>query len=90
MRRCLGNETKAVAVLVDDSAPVRRSLRSLLKALPKVEICGEATEGIGAIEKAKGLRPALNYPRSVYASNEWDRSGLPSPHNHAGSTDHAV
>jgi DNA-binding NarL/FixJ family response regulator len=46
-------------LLVDDSIRIRDSLRSFLLAQPGVEICGEAADGLEAIEKARGLRPDL-------------------------------
>jgi DNA-binding NarL/FixJ family response regulator len=44
-------------LIVDDSELVRRSLRTVLQANPEWEICGEAADGISAIEMFKELRP---------------------------------
>ncbi len=44
-------------LLVDDHEPVRRGVRSLLSAHADWLVCGEAVDGIDAIEKAKALRP---------------------------------
>jgi DNA-binding NarL/FixJ family response regulator len=42
---------------VDDHEIVRRGIRSLLSSRPEWKICGEAGDGIEAIEKAKASRP---------------------------------
>src|SRR5208282_324497 len=44
-------------LIVDDHDFVRRGLRSLLSTRPEWTICGEAADGLEAIEKAKALRP---------------------------------
>jgi PAS domain S-box-containing protein len=44
-------------LIVDDHEIVRRSLRSLLSSRPDWTVCGEAADGIQAIERAKSLRP---------------------------------
>jgi DNA-binding NarL/FixJ family response regulator len=46
-------------LMVDDHEVVRRGIRSLLSSRPEWTICGEAVDGLDAIEKAKALRPAL-------------------------------
>src|SRR5690348_8376043 len=46
-------------LIVDDHQAVRDGLRSLLGSRPQWEVCGEATDGIEALEKAKKLRPDL-------------------------------
>jgi NarL family two-component system response regulator LiaR len=46
-------------LIADDSASVRSVIREFLKDLPGIEICGEAVNGLDAIEKAKKLRPSL-------------------------------
>ena len=46
-------------LIVDDHTVVRRGLRSLLSARPEWNICGEAEDGLQAVEKAKALRPAV-------------------------------
>src|ERR1700733_6148886 len=46
-------------LIVDDHQSVRNSLRSLLSTRPEWEICGEAEDGIDAVEKAKQLRPSV-------------------------------
>ena len=44
-------------LIVDDHEFVRRGLRSLLSTHPQWAICGEAADGLEAVEKAKALRP---------------------------------
>ena len=44
-------------LIVDDHVPVRRGIRLLLSSDPSLSICGEAGDGIEAVEKAATLRP---------------------------------
>lgn len=44
-------------LLVDDHELVRRGLRDLLESNAKHEVCGEASDGREAIEKARALKP---------------------------------
>ena len=46
-------------LIVDDSDLVRRSLRMVLQANPDWEICGEAADGVSAVEMFKELRPNI-------------------------------
>jgi DNA-binding NarL/FixJ family response regulator len=46
-------------LIADDSAIVRYVIREFLKDLPGIEICGEAVNGLDAVEKAKQLKPNL-------------------------------
>jgi PAS domain S-box-containing protein len=46
-------------LIVDDHDIVRRGLRSLLSSRPDWHVCGEAADGLEAVEKAKALRPTL-------------------------------
>jgi DNA-binding NarL/FixJ family response regulator len=46
-------------LIADDSVSVRYVIRTFLKDVPDVEICGEAANGLDAIEKAKKLEPDL-------------------------------
>lgn len=43
--------------LVDDNDMARRSIRSLLSSRPDWELCGEAADGLEAVEKAQLARP---------------------------------
>lgn len=45
--------------LVDDSAAVRRTIKTFLEEHPDFEVCGEAASGEEAIEKAPKLNPDL-------------------------------
>lgn len=46
-------------LLADDHEMLRRGLRSMLEKEPDLSICGEANDGIDAVEKALALRPDL-------------------------------
>ena len=46
-------------LIVDDHEAVRRDLRSLLAARAEWIICGEAVDGLDAVEKSRALRPDL-------------------------------
>ena len=46
-------------LIVDDSAAIRHSLRGLLARHDGWEVCGEAANGLEAIDKALQLRPDL-------------------------------
>ena len=52
------NDAKPVRTMVVDNHPVMRAgLRALLQALPGVEVVGEASNGLEAIELARSLKP---------------------------------
>ena len=44
-------------LIVDDCEPVRRSIQTLLESRKGWRICGEAADGIQAVEEAKSLHP---------------------------------
>ena len=46
-------------LIVDDSAVIRRAIRSFLQSRPGFEVCGEAADGIEALAKAEELKPDL-------------------------------
>jgi DNA-binding NarL/FixJ family response regulator len=46
-------------LIADDSEVVRSVVRSLLKHEIGLEVCGEAVDGLEAIDKAKDLKPDL-------------------------------
>ena len=46
-------------LFADDSESVRDVIRALLREVPGTEVCGEAINGLDAVEKAKKLRPDL-------------------------------
>ena len=51
--------TSRSILIVDDHPVVRSGIRTLLSARPEWTICGEAADGLDAIDKAKALRPAV-------------------------------
>ena len=46
-------------LIVDDHAGVRNSIRSMMDSRKEWKVCGEACNGIEAIEKATALKPDL-------------------------------
>ncbi|MGA7400108.1 MAG: response regulator transcription factor [Candidatus Sulfotelmatobacter sp.] len=46
-------------LIVDDSPPIRRGLRTLLELNSEWQVCGEAADGADAVEKARWLSPDL-------------------------------
>ena len=46
-------------LIVDDSATVRTVIRAFLEGQTNFTVCGEAADGVDAIEKAKALKPDL-------------------------------
>ena len=46
-------------LLVDDQPSVRNGIRSLLGARPDWKICGEASDGLEGVEKARELHPDI-------------------------------
>jgi len=46
-------------LIVDDSEPVRRNIQTLLGSRKGWLVCGEAADGLQAVEEAKSLRPDL-------------------------------
>ena len=46
-------------LIADDNNKVRRGLRSTLEAIPGVQVCAEAEDGIEAVRKAADTRPDL-------------------------------
>lgn len=55
-------------LVVDDHEPVRRAVRLILQARNDLQIVGEASDGLEAVQKAKELQPDLilldvNLPR---------------------------
>jgi len=46
-------------LVVDDHVAIRRGIRQLISGRSEWAICGEASDGVDAIEKARALRPNL-------------------------------
>src|ERR1700682_3266141 len=44
-------------LIVDDHEIFRKGLRSVLESRSELEICGEATNGLEAVEKTKQMQP---------------------------------
>jgi NarL family two-component system response regulator LiaR len=44
-------------LIADDHPVVRRGLRALIETEPQMEVLGEATDGVEAVQKAKSLNP---------------------------------
>ena len=44
-------------LIADDHAGVRSSIRSLVRSHTDWDVCGEAADGVDAVEKAKQLKP---------------------------------
>ncbi|MGD0306513.1 MAG: response regulator transcription factor [Candidatus Acidiferrales bacterium] len=52
-------EARLRILIVDDHEIFRRGLRTVLETRPDFAICGEATDGLDAIEKTKALDPDI-------------------------------
>lgn len=46
-------------LIADDGNTVRQLIRSFLEAKTAFKVCGEAVDGLDAVEKAKALKPDL-------------------------------
>jgi two-component system LytT family response regulator len=46
-------------LIIDDEAPARSRLTRLLKAHPRIEIAGEASNGLEALERIERIRPEV-------------------------------
>jgi DNA-binding NarL/FixJ family response regulator len=46
-------------LLVDDSATVRKVVKDFLEHQTEVDVCGEAADGVEAVEKTRALKPDL-------------------------------
>ena len=58
-REIRGEPVSIRILLVDDNATIRKGLRFLLENHVDWKICGEAADGIEAIEKCRQLRPDI-------------------------------
>ena len=59
MSHANGHNQRIRILVVDDYEPWRRSVCSMLKARPDLEVIGEACDGLEAIQKAQTLKPDL-------------------------------
>lgn len=50
---------KTSVLIVDDHEAIRRTLRVRIEELPEFSVCGEALNGVDAVEKAQLLNPNL-------------------------------
>lgn len=50
---------KTSVLIADDHEAIRRTLRVRIEALPEFSVCGEAVNGVDAVEKAQMLNPSL-------------------------------
>ena len=50
---------KTSVLIVDDHEAIRRTLRVRIEELPDFSVCGEAINGVDAVEKAQLLNPNL-------------------------------
>jgi DNA-binding NarL/FixJ family response regulator len=50
---------KTSVLIVDDHEAMRRTLRTRFEATPEFTVCGEAADGVEAVEKAQQLAPDL-------------------------------
>jgi len=46
-------------LIADDSDSVRYAIRTFIKGVAEIEVCGEAVDGLDAVEKAIKLKPDL-------------------------------
>ena len=57
-------------LIVDDSDTFRKITRLFLESQLDLEVCGEAVDGVDAIEKARALKPDPRGSRPGDASDE--------------------
>lgn len=64
-------------LIVDDHPAVRRSLRTVLEAVPEFAVCGEAENGQVAIQNARHLKPdAIILDVSMPVMNGFDAAKI--------------
>lgn len=56
-RRCDSRKSRIRVLLVDDHRVLREGIAGLLKQEPDIEVVGQASDGVCAIEMARSLRP---------------------------------
>jgi hypothetical protein len=63
-------------LIVDHHARLRTALRIVLEISVEVRVCGEAADGVEAIEKAGELKAGSHTPGYCDASNDRNRDGV--------------
>ena len=58
LARSFGVSMPHCVLIVDDNSMIRRTIRRQIESVG-LEVCGEAVDGLDAIEKAKALNPDL-------------------------------
>ena len=58
-------------LLVDDHEPIRRGIRELLASHANWSVCGEAADGIDAIEKKQATVTRHRSNGHFHAAHEW-------------------
>lgn len=53
------SRSTTTVLIVDDNSLLRRTLRLFLERNPEINVCGEASDGAEAIERANALKPGL-------------------------------
>jgi DNA-binding NarL/FixJ family response regulator len=53
------SECPETVLIVDDNASIRFALRDFLEKTTRLQVCGEAADGLEAVIKAKSLSPDL-------------------------------
>ncbi len=61
-------------LIADDHAVVRRGLRALINTEPDMEVVGEASDGVEAVEQASELNPDLILLDMVMPKKKWPGS----------------
>jgi DNA-binding NarL/FixJ family response regulator len=54
-----GSGSRILVLVVDDNEPFRRFVRTTLSTRPELQIIGEASDGLEAVQKAVELQPGL-------------------------------
>ena len=55
----MGRRSAVRVLVVDDYEPFRRFVRTILEARPELQVIGEASDGLQAVQKAAELQPDL-------------------------------
>ncbi len=55
----MASQTQLRILIVDDQTPIRGAVRMLLESHPGWRVCGEASDGLEAIDKTRELHPDI-------------------------------